>query len=57
MATNDDHATTVVTACPPDEAALGSVYPFHCHILTHPMNPGQTGDEMGSLIALIEYAK
>lgn len=38
-------------------AAPGSVYPFHCHILTHLMNPGQTGDEMGGLIALVEYAK
>jgi manganese oxidase len=28
-------------------AAPGSVYPFHCHILSHVMNPGQTGDEMG----------
>lgn len=38
-------------------AAPGSVYPFHCHILSHLMNPGQTGDEMGGLIALVEYAK
>jgi len=38
-------------------AAPGSVYPFHCHILSHLMNPGQTGEEMGGLIALVEYAK
>lgn len=38
-------------------AAPGSIYPFHCHILAHLMNPGQTGDEMGGLITLIEYAK
>lgn len=38
-------------------AAPGSVYPFHCHILTHLMNPGQSGDEMGGLVALVEYAK
>ena len=38
-------------------AAPGSIYPFHCHILSHLMNPGQTGEEMGGLITLIEYAK
>ncbi len=38
-------------------AAPGSIYPFHCHILSHLMNPGQTGEEMGGLILLIEYAK
>jgi manganese oxidase len=39
-------------------AAPGSVYPLHCHILAHVMNPGQTGgDEMGGLISLIEYDK
>lgn len=38
-------------------AAPGSIYPFHCHILAHLMNPGQTADEMGGLISLIEYAK
>lgn len=38
-------------------AAPGSIYPFHCHILSHLMNPGQTGDEMGGLISLVEYAK
>jgi manganese oxidase len=38
-------------------AAPGSIYPFHCHILGHLMNPGQTGEEMGGLIALVEYAK
>jgi FtsP/CotA-like multicopper oxidase with cupredoxin domain len=38
-------------------AAAGSIYPFHCHILSHLMNPGQTGDEMGGLISLVEYAK
>jgi FtsP/CotA-like multicopper oxidase with cupredoxin domain len=37
-------------------AAPGSVYPFHCHILSHVMNPGQTGDEMGGLIVLVKYA-
>jgi hypothetical protein len=29
----------------------------HCHIISHLMNPGQTGDEMSGLIALVEYAK
>jgi manganese oxidase len=38
-------------------AAPGSIYPFHCHILSHLMNPGQTGEEMGGLIILVEYAK
>lgn len=38
-------------------AAPGSIYPFHCHILSHLMNPGQMGEEMGGLIALVEYAK
>jgi FtsP/CotA-like multicopper oxidase with cupredoxin domain len=38
-------------------AVPGSIYPFHCHILSHVMNPGQTGDEMGGLIVLVEYAK
>ncbi len=38
-------------------AAPGSVFPFHCHILSHLMNPGQTGEEMGGLITLLEYAK
>jgi FtsP/CotA-like multicopper oxidase with cupredoxin domain len=38
-------------------AAPGSIYPLHCHILTHLMNPNQTGDEMGGLITLVEYAK
>jgi manganese oxidase len=38
-------------------ATPGSVYPFHCHILSHLMNPGQTGDEMGGLLTLVEYAK
>jgi len=38
-------------------AAPGSIYPFHCHILSHLMNPGQTGDEMGGLIVLVEYVK
>ena len=38
-------------------APPGSIYPFHCHILAHLMNPGQTGTEMGGLITLIEYAK
>ena len=38
-------------------AAPGSVYPFHCHILTHLMNPGQKAGEMGGLITLIEYQK
>src|SRR5215831_346443 len=36
-------------------AAPGSIYPFHCHILSHLMNPGQTGEEMGGLITLIKY--
>ncbi len=38
-------------------AALGSVYPFHCHILSHLMNPGQTGSEMGGLVQLLTYQK
>lgn len=38
-------------------AAPGSVYPFHCHILSHLMNPGQSAGEMGGLVSLIEYAK
>ncbi len=38
-------------------AAPGSVYPFHCHILSHVMNPGGSADEMGGLITLIEYDK
>jgi len=38
-------------------AAPGSIYPWHCHILSHLMNPGQTGEEMGGLIALVEYQK
>lgn len=38
-------------------AAPGSVYPLHCHILTHLMNPGQTSGEMGGLITLLEYQK
>jgi FtsP/CotA-like multicopper oxidase with cupredoxin domain len=38
-------------------AAPGSIYPFHCHILSHLMNPGQSASEMGGLIALVEYAK
>jgi FtsP/CotA-like multicopper oxidase with cupredoxin domain len=38
-------------------AAPGSIYPFHCHILTHVMNPGDSSDEMGGLITLIEYDK
>jgi FtsP/CotA-like multicopper oxidase with cupredoxin domain len=33
----------------------GDIYPFHCHILTHVMNPGQTGAEMGGLIVAVEY--
>jgi FtsP/CotA-like multicopper oxidase with cupredoxin domain len=36
-------------------AAPGSIYPFHCHILSHLMNPGQTGSEMGGLITLVKY--
>jgi manganese oxidase len=38
-------------------APPGSIYPFHCHILSHVMNPGQMGNEMGGLIILVEYAK
>lgn len=38
-------------------AAPGSVYPFHCHILAHVMNPGQSMTEMGGLITLVEYDK
>lgn len=36
-------------------AAPGSIYPLHCHILTHLMNPGQSEGEMGGLIALVKY--
>ncbi|MGE5333587.1 MAG: multicopper oxidase family protein [Nitrososphaerota archaeon] len=35
----------------------GSIYPLHCHILTHLMNPGDTGGEMGGLITLVKYQK
>jgi FtsP/CotA-like multicopper oxidase with cupredoxin domain len=38
-------------------AAPGSIYPFHCHILSHLMNPGQQEGEMGGLIVLVQYAK
>ncbi len=38
-------------------AAPGSAYPFHCHILSHVMNPGQAMDEMGGLITLVQYDK
>jgi FtsP/CotA-like multicopper oxidase with cupredoxin domain len=38
-------------------ATPGSIYPLHCHILSHLMNPGQTGSEMGGLIELLEYQK
>ena len=38
-------------------AAPGSIYPFHCHILAHVMNPGQSMDEMGGLITLVVYDK
>jgi len=37
--------------------APGSIYPFHCHILAHLMNPGQTESQMGGLITLVEYDK
>ncbi len=33
----------------------GDIYPFHCHILSHVMNPGQTGQEMGGLIVAVQY--
>ncbi len=36
-------------------AAPGSVYPFHCHILSHLMNPGQSESEMGGLVMLVVY--
>lgn len=38
-------------------AAPGSIYPFHCHILAHLMNPGQGMNNMGGLVTLVEYAK
>ncbi len=38
-------------------AAPGSIYPLHCHILSHLMNPGQSGSEMGGLVELLEYQK
>ncbi|WP_052889594.1 multicopper oxidase family protein [Thermogemmatispora carboxidivorans] len=36
-------------------AAPGSSYPFHCHILSHLMNPGQNESEMGGLVMLVIY--
>nr|BBH92358.1 hypothetical protein KTA_05570 [Thermogemmatispora argillosa] len=36
-------------------AAPGSIYPFHCHILSHLMNPGQNESEMGGLVMLVIY--
>jgi FtsP/CotA-like multicopper oxidase with cupredoxin domain len=36
-------------------AQAGDIYPFHCHILSHVMNPGQSMDEMGGLIMLARY--
>lgn len=39
------------------QLAPGSVYPFHCHILTHLMNSGQSMTQMGGLIVLVQYAK
>ena len=38
-------------------APPGSIYPFHCHILSHLMNPGQKAGEMGGLVQLVKYAK
>jgi len=38
-------------------AAPGSIYPFHCHILSHVMNPGQSMTEMGGLVTLVQYDK
>jgi FtsP/CotA-like multicopper oxidase with cupredoxin domain len=38
-------------------AAPGSVYPFHCHILSHVMNPGDPMGKMGGLLTLVEYDK
>lgn len=38
-------------------ATPGSIYPFHCHILSHVMNPGGSSTEMGGLITLIIYDK
>ncbi len=38
-------------------ATPGSIYPLHCHILSHLMNPGQSGSEMGGLVELLEYQK
>lgn len=38
-------------------ATAGSVYPLHCHILSHLMNPGQQSGEMGGLITLVNYEK
>ena len=38
-------------------AAPGSIYPLHCHILSHLMNPGQQSGEMGGLVDLVQYAK
>lgn len=35
----------------------GSVYPLHCHISSHLMNPGQTGGEMGGLLMMVKYEK
>ncbi|HLZ20845.1 MAG TPA: multicopper oxidase domain-containing protein [Ktedonobacterales bacterium] len=38
-------------------ATPGSIYPLHCHILSHLMNPGQPSGEMGGLVTLVEYQK
>jgi len=38
-------------------AKPGSIYPLHCHILSHLMNPGQAPEDMGGLVTLVEYAK
>jgi FtsP/CotA-like multicopper oxidase with cupredoxin domain len=52
VAPGDTYDVTFYAWAPP-----GSMYPFHCHILTHLMNPGQTGSEMGGLITLVQYTK
>jgi FtsP/CotA-like multicopper oxidase with cupredoxin domain len=52
VAPGETYDLTFYALAPP-----GSIYPFHCHILSHLMNPGQSGEEMGGLIVLVEYAK
>jgi FtsP/CotA-like multicopper oxidase with cupredoxin domain len=52
VAPGDTYDVTFYAWAPP-----GSIYPFHCHILSHLMNPGQSEGEMGGLITLVQYTK